>query len=287
MISTSVTLLNTDDKEKIALWTIFNNKKDIGQSIFLTHGTFSNKNICLGIAHYLAEAGYCCYVMEWRNHGESLPTTKKFNFETIALYDLKTVFKYLFEELKLPSIHCITHSGGGISLSMFLIKQNAYANKISSITMFACQAFGAASTKKNMLKLLLSKYLTFLIGYIPAKKIKLGPHNESYFTMRQWFDWNLRKEFLSTDKKFDYKKNMTHINIPIYSIAAKGDTFIAPSIGCKVFLGYFNKSHNIFKEFSTENGNLEDYSHSRIIMSINAVKEIWPSVLKWIQVNEK
>lgn len=285
MISKSITFLNTTDKEKIALWKISNNEKNIVDNIFLTHGTFSNKSICLGIAKYFAIQGYCCYIMEWRNHGESPQTENNFNFETIALYDLKTVFTYLFEELKLKSIHCITHSGGGISLSIFLIKNKVYEKKIKSITMFACQVFGACSTTKNNLKILLSKYLTFLIGYIPAKRIKLGPHNENYFTMKQWFDWNIKGNFYSTDEKYDYKTNMIHIKTPIYSISAKGDSFIAPSIGCKMFLESFGNPNNVFKEFSISNGNLEDYNHSRIIMSRNSAKEIWPSVLKWIEKN--
>ncbi|MFV0572573.1 MAG: alpha/beta fold hydrolase [Xanthomarina gelatinilytica] len=205
MITKNVTLLRTDDKEKIALWKVSNSKKNAVDNIFLTHGTFSNKNICLGIANYFAKQGYFCYIMEWRNHGESAPTKTRFNFETIALYDINTVFTYLFEDLKLNSVHCITHSGGGIILSMFLIKNIIYNPKINSITMFACQAFGAANQRKNKIKILLSKYLTLLIGHIPAKIIGLGPHNESYYTMKQWFDWNLKKKFHSTDKKFDYK----------------------------------------------------------------------------------
>ncbi|MDA9126839.1 alpha/beta hydrolase [Flavobacteriaceae bacterium] len=283
MISKSVTFLSTADKEKIALWKISNSEKNVIDNIFLTHGTFSNKNICLGIANYFAIQGYCCYIMEWRNHGESFHSKKKFNFETIALYDLKTVFTYLFEKLKLNSIHCITHSGGGISLSMFLIKHNVYNEKINSITMFACQVFGASNTVYNKFKIILSKFATFLIGYIPARKIKLGPQNESYFTMKQWFDWNIKRNFYSTDKKFDYKINMPIIKIPIYSISAEGDSFIAPSIGCKIFLESFNNPCNIFKEFSIENRNLENYNHSRIIMSRNSAKEIWPTVLKWIE----
>ena len=105
--------------------------------------------------------------------------------------------------------------------------------------------------------------------------------------MKQWFDWNLRKKFDSTDKKFDYKINMVTVKTPIYSISAKGDTFIAPSVGCKMFLESFNNPDNIFKVYSTDNGDLENYDHSRIIMSRNSAKEVWPSVLKWIEKNKR
>lgn len=283
MIIKKFALLNTLDNETIMLWKVFNEKKNMDKNIFLTHGTFSNKNICLGISKYLANLGFTCYIMEWRGHGDSLITKNRFNFETIALHDIKTTFNYLFEDLKIPFIHCVTHSGGGIALSMLLIKNKIYQNRIKSITMFACQAFGAAYTKTNKVKIFFSKCLTYLIGYIPAQKIKLGPHNESYYTMKQWFDWNLKKKFYSTDGSYDYMKNMSNVTVPIYSISAKGDTFIAPSKGCELFLTLFLNPYNVFQEFSVENGNLEDYNHSRIIMSRNSAKEIWPLVLNWIK----
>lgn len=88
-------------------------------------------------------------------------------------------------------------------------------------------------------------------------------------------------------KKFDYKFNTLDVKTPIYSISAKGDTFIAPSIGCKMFLESFSNPDNIFEIYSTNNGNLENYDHSRISMSRNSAKEIWPSVLKWVEKNKR
>ena len=287
MITEDLVLLNTADNEKIAVWKVLDRKKSNNKNIFLTHGAFSNKMVCLGISKYLAEFGYTCYIMEWRNHGDSIRTNKNFNFETIAVYDLKTVFTYLFDQLNIPTLDCITHSGGGISLTMFLIRYKIYNIRITSITMFACQAFGAAISIANKSKILLSKYLTSMIGFVPAKMSKLGPQDESYFTMKQWFNWNLKTDFRSTDGKFDYKTYMTNVKPPIYSISAKGDTFISPSRGCRMFLESFDKPNNILTEFSIENGNLEDYNHSRIIMSRNAAAEIWPTVLNWIKRNEK
>ena len=74
MILKDVTFLKTKDNQKIALWKISNSEENVIGNIFLTHGTFSNKNICLGIANYFAIQGYCCYIMEWRNHGKSTST---------------------------------------------------------------------------------------------------------------------------------------------------------------------------------------------------------------------
>jgi predicted alpha/beta hydrolase len=274
--------ITTVDLEKIALWKIYNDENINSLNIFLTHGTFSNRKVCIGIAKYFASIGYTCWIMEWRNHGESSKTTKKFNFETIALFDIKSVFEYLFDELKISALDCITHSGGGICLTMCLIKNEKFISKITSISMFGCQSFGACHNLKNTLKILLSKYISLILGYIPSKRIGLGPHNETYYTMKQWYNWNLKRNFKG-DYNFNYLCNMKTIKIPILSICGEGDKFISPKEGVLDFINAFKNKKNNFINCSVSKGFTENYNHSRIIYSKNASTEIWPIVRNWIE----
>ena len=336
----------TKDGEQIAIWQVsanlnddsiiknttvnidietnakLNSHKVKAQNILMIHGTFSDKRVSLGMAGYLAKLGHSCYIMEWRGHGHSSMPKDTFNFETIAFYDVAATFNYLFNELKLDNLHAVTHSGGGICLTMFLTQNQHYIDKLSSITMLACQAYGAVLNSKSYLKIALLKNMTRLLGYVPAMRFKLGPINESYYTMSQWYNWNLSKNFQSSlskqilktenskakrisnndqsnndesnnqnnnnnNKNFDYRQQMADITTPIYAISAKGDTFIAPNSGCKLFLNSFNNSANVFREFSTDYGDLEKYNHSRVILSSNAAKEIWPTIAAWIEGHTK
>ncbi len=77
------------------------------------------------------------------------------------------------------------------------------------------------------------------------------------------------------------------ITTPIYAISAKGDNFISPTGGCKLFFNAFDNPTNVFREYSISNGNLDDYTHSRIMISRNAAKEIWPTVVAWIDKHAK
>ncbi len=274
--------LETDDAVKIALWKICSPKKTSEKNIFLTHGTFSNKKICLGIAKYFVNKGYTCWILEWRNHGNSSKAKNNFDFETIGMFDIKTAFKYLISTLNIKNINCVTHSGGGISLTIFLLQHKEYVRNINSITMFNCQSFGAVNAKKDYLKILLSKSISYLLGYVPGIKLRLGEHNEKYSTMKQWFDWNLNKNFKGKNG-FDYFENMQFITIPILSICGEGDKFIAPKRGCEKFINAFNNKNNKLVVCSVENGFNEDYNHSRTILSKNASREIWKLSLDWIE----
>lgn len=340
MLTENLTLVTTKDAVQIAVWEIFDSKKshqlsivnaNKGQNIFLTHGTFSEKKTCLRMAEYLAGLWHHCYIMEWRGHGASSLPTDKFNFETVATYDFAATFDYLLNELKLSNLHCVTHSGGGACLTMFLIQNPQYIARINSISMFACQVYGAIVNPKNYFKIIAAKLFTRLFGYIPAKKLKLGPINESHHTMNQWYEWNLHKNFHSSfiqqndidangiqksafDSSarqqntidgaiFDYRQYMPNITIPIYAISAKGDKFISPTQGCLSLFNDFNESSNnhsfnnntlnnnalnnnsanVFREYARSSGDLDDYTHSRILNSRTAAKEIWPTVAAWIE----
>ena len=324
MMTENLKLVTTKDNVQIAIWEIFDSEKthqlsnvhanndttNKGQNIFLTHGTFSDKKTCLRIAEYLAGLGHHCYIMEWRGHGASSIPKDKFNFETVATFDFAATFDYLLNELKLRNLHCVTHSGGGACLTMFLIQNPHYIDKINSVSMFACQVYGAIVTPKNYFKIIAAKIFTRIFGYIPAKKLNMGPINESHHTMSQWYEWNLRKNFHShfikqkdidatgvkestlnnyTRQKnitdgdcFDYRQHMPKITTPIYAISAKGDKFISPTKGCQSLFNNFDNSTNVFREYALSNGDLDDYTHSRILNSRTAAKEIWPTVAAWI-----
>ena len=278
--------VSTKDGVQIALWEISSQnlsdaRDPIQKDIFLTHGTFSNKKVCSGIASYLAELGYCCWIMEWRDHGASGKPKEKFNLETIAQNDFPAAFEYLFEEQGVENLNCITHSGGGIMLTIFLIHYPQYLPHINRMALFCCQAFGAAYDWKSKLKIIGIKCLSFLLGYTPAVRAGLGVHNESYVFMKQWCNWNISGKFLGVDR-FDYLDAMPSIRIPVLALSGQGDRFIAPRIGCEKYLDGFQNPKNKLLSFGTQSGHLENYGHSRLMYSSNAKKEIWPVVLEWI-----
>ena len=264
----------------LALWKYTDPDTSVDKNILLTHGTFSNKRVLQGISEFFVSKGFTCWVFEWIGHGDSSKASEPYNFESIGLKDFQVVFSYLFEECEIPRVDCIVHSGGGIALSIALIESPKFKVKINSITMFGSQAFGAAYTNLKFLRIFIGKYCTYVLGIVPAKLIG-GIENESYFMMKQWFDWNLSKNFIGTNGS-DYKPKLSEIRIPILSIAGGGDRFIAPYEGCLEFIDSFENAANQIILCSRDNGFRENYNHARLIHSRNAVKEIYPLVLDWI-----
>lgn len=275
----------SSEGHELALWKISEPEIPTHHHVYMTHGTFSDKRICRGIASYLAKKGYNCWIMEWRGHGASTTPNDKYNFETIAKKDVPVAFEYLFNDLKINELSCVVHSGGGAIMAMFLVHFQKYISKVNSITMFGSQTTGAANSFSNYLKVLLGKYGTALLGYSYASKFG-RPHNETYFMMKLWYDWSLSKQFIGEDK-FNYDQHLSKITVPIFSIHGKKDTFVAPKSGSEQFLKAFPNPKNKFLSFGKDNGYSEDYDHGRVMLSRNAEKEIWPLVLDWIEENNR
>lgn len=72
--------LNFNKDNYLALWKISNDATSNEKHILLTHGTFSNKKVLLGITDFLVSKGFTCWLFEWRNHGDSSKTKEPFNF---------------------------------------------------------------------------------------------------------------------------------------------------------------------------------------------------------------
>ncbi len=274
--------VQTQDGQELALWYQEPKASKVGD-ILLIHGTFSDRSIFLGLKDYLAEQGYGGWLLEWRGHGESALANEKYDMEVVGREDIKGAMDYLGEK-GIGPLHCITHSGGGIALTIFLIENPQAHEIVRSITMFACQSFGANTGLKNYMSILAGKYISKVLGYTPAKLAASNHKNETYHMMQQWFDWNLSGRFLSRRGK-DYRAFMPSLRIPIFSLCAQGDRFIAPPSGCRLFLDAFQNESNTFLVCGQETGFNEDFNHSRVILSRNAEKEIWPLVLDWINAN--
>ena len=269
-----------ENDKHIALWKYSPENSIEDKNILMTHGTFSNRKVLKGIVQYLVANEFTCWVFEWRSHGESSKVSTDFNYETVGREDFKLVFSYLFEQQKIKRLHCVTHSAGGFCLAMALVNYPLYQSKIDSISMFGCQVFGAGLTWSNYLKILIGKYTSKLLGTVPARKTG-SEENESYFLMKQWYDWNLNENFIG-NTGIDYKKELKNIRIPILAFYGGSDHFIAPPKACKAFLDLFENPVNKGFLCSKDEGYLENYNHSRLMLSSNAKKELYPIVLDWI-----
>ena len=275
--------LRTDDGVTVALWKLQGaGDRSTRHDVFLTHGTFSDRRVCLGLARHLASHGHTCWILEWRGHGSSQRDVAPYDMETVALFDVKAALIHLLEHEGIKRLDCVTHSGGGIALTMCLIRNRHLVEHLGRLVLVACQSCNAAASRMRWLQLLAMKLAGKLIGRLPGKLLGIGIQDESYVMIKQWFDWNLTRSFTGRDG-LNYLAQMPSIGLPVMAVFGEHDRFIAPPAACQQYLDAFENHRNKAMHCSKANGFSQNFDHADVMHSSAAKREIWPAAQAWLE----
>ncbi|MGC8490276.1 MAG: alpha/beta fold hydrolase [Syntrophobacteraceae bacterium] len=251
--------------------------------VIVTHGTFSNASLCFALAHYLAAAGFRCWVLEWRGHGESAAAPRQTTFDSVAGFDVPAALQEVFERAGRRPVFWIGHSGGGLIAAMWAARNPALAQtRLRGLLMLGSQASLAGTRPQNRMVIRLIDFLISATRSAPGHFLGMGPEPESPNLMRQWCRWNLEGRFCGEDG-FDYQAGLREVGIPVFALSGAGDTFIAPSIGCRQLAHAFGGKDVTFRKCGIATGFEEDYTHERLILSKPASREIWPMLACWMK----
>jgi oxygen-independent coproporphyrinogen-3 oxidase len=249
--------------------------------VLLTHGTFSNAQVCTRLARYLAENGFDCWILELRGHGRSAAGSVHPDFERFSEFDVPAALHAVRQRTKKEQLFWVGHSGGGLVLLMHLARHPEERPKVKGIVTLASQATEAGATWTGRAKIALGAMTNNLIGYAPGPLLKLGPENEFRGVMNQWFRWNWNGRWTGKDG-FDYLEALKQVEVPALCFAGGGDRFIAPYRGCRRVYDALGSVDKRMALCAKSEGYGEDYSHSRIIASRRAQQEIWPTISEWL-----
>ena len=250
--------------------------------LLLTHGTFSDRRVCMTLARAWAAQGHVAWILEWRGHGSSERVSEPYDMETVAERDVPAALDELRARFPGAPLCVATHSGGGLALTMALLRDPALTTPLHRLALFACQACDAADTPWRWTRVALAAAMTRLYGRIPARPLRLGVQDESSAMMAPWFQWNLKRSFVGRDG-LDYGAHQKNIVLPIMAVAGQADHFIAPASACHRFWGRF--SAHAEREFLTcgpSTGYGHAYGHASIMHSPQAAREVLPKVMAWL-----
>lgn len=250
-------------------------------AVVLAHGTFSNHRSCRGLAQFLSKKGFSCWILDFQGHGASDKPIIEPDFESMCLEDVDAVLEHL-KKNGFPSVYWIGHSGGGLAALMHQSRQSKQGVAIEKLVVLGSQATHAGRNYKNRCLIRISRQITRMMGIAPGRYFGIGPENEFARVMLQWYDWSLSGKWQGSDG-FDYEAALSKIRVPFLCFAGEGDTFIAPVDGCRHIFEKFGGTEKTFHYCGKTTGYAENYTHSRLISSSSAAKEIWPLVADWLK----
>ena len=256
----------------------------MGEPVLLAHGTFSNHRTCGGLARYLTGRGFDCWLLDYEGHGESNTVEPAADFESLFLSGTGCALRYVSDTTG-RKVHWVGHSGGGLAALMAIARQPELLDRLQSLSLLASQASDAGQLPSHRLILRTFSLLTRALGYVPARRLKLGPDDENAAVMMQWYDWNLAGRWTGTDG-LDYLSTLRQLEdfqrLPLLGMAGSGDWFIAPAYACRELHEQLPSETKTWLECGVQHGYSENYSHARLVSSRSSAREIWPRIGNWL-----
>lgn len=288
MIACEQQPLRARDGVSLGWWRVAHGVHQAAQPrhLLLTHGMFSDRRVCMSLARAWARQGHVAWILEWRGHGNSESVADAFDMETVAEQDIPAALAALRTQVAPGQLCAAAHSGGGLALTMALLRQPELGELLQRMALFACQASGAAGTPWRFARLALAAGVARAYGRIPARPLRLGVQDEPHAMMASWFRWNLRRRFVGRDG-FDYAALQRDMELPVMAVAGQQDRLVAPPEACRRFWQRFGgHAEGEFLLCGPSTGYAHAYGHASIMHSPHAAREVLPRVIAWLLEDE-
>lgn len=258
------------------------------QSLVFLHGMFSNRKFWLsdkgvGLAAHLNQEGHECWLIERRGMGGS-SHQKNDSLEHCVNDDLPAIQTYIQQASlnKTPNKAVwFGHSFGGVQISASLARQKLNAEFISGLVFFSSQLTVGKTPLNPPASWILSTWMK-LASRFPSRALKMGQEDESAQVMLDCIHWvKQAKKNGKGDASQPFWQGFEHITTPLLAFGSEGDT-VDPHQGCK-FLA--DQTHSVDKQFvllGKAHGHKQDYTHAGMVTSKDAIEEVWPMTIKWL-----
>lgn len=268
-----------------------------GPAVLFLHGAVENGKIFYthnnkGLAPFLAEHGYICYVADLRGRGQSKPAISKhakYGQTEAILEDIPAFIDKITELEGQPAKYWVAHSWGGVLMNSVFARFPEYINDVK-----ACAYFGSKRSlynhhpKKylqgNLIWYTLAPLLAKKHGYLPAKKLKWGSDDESQKSHLQSMQWAKRQPWIDSDDGFDYSKAISTLTLPpILHIAGVRDKALAQPIDIQKFMDESGQGIQTMTIYGRKHGHQFDYDHINMLTHPKAREDQFTDLLAWFE----
>ncbi|WP_281613557.1 alpha/beta fold hydrolase [Flammeovirga sp. SubArs3] len=268
------------------------------EAILMIHGSVESGRIFYsnsdkGIAPYLAQKGFDVFVADFRGRGKSTPpvSSKSKNRQIDAIEEeIPALLNRIKQEYDAKvNIHIVAHSWGGVWMLAHLARHPELTIK-SMVYLAVKRSISIKSFKKffevDLVWKWISGLITNIVGYFPAKEMKIGDENESkgvYQDCKSWV-YSLDKWVDPTDG-FDYLKAFEKRSDlpPTLYLTGKKEYYLGHQQDVKRLMKEVNNTKDQFIYLSKDNGYALDYNHINICTAKEAIEDHFPIINLWLK----
>jgi len=264
--------------------------------VLMLHGAVANGRIFYsrsgrGLAPYLAARGLDVYVVDLRGRGGSRPA--------IARASRHGQYESIVEELPAAAAHVaaasgdrpqhwVAHSWGGVLMAATLARLPEWRPHVASLTFFGAKRSVRVHTRDRWLYIDgvwfgVAPLLTALMGYLPARALRLGADNETRRSHGESAAWVRPRPWRDPRDGFDYAAALAGSALPpLLALAGAGDRALGHPADVADFVAECGRGTKRVELLARANGYARDYGHVDMLTARQAVDDHFPVVADWI-----
>lgn len=313
--------VKTDDGWGVQVFRYTPKSDGRGEPILLCHGAFANHHnfdIPSGgsMAEYLSEAGYDCWLMDYRGDKSSKPATGKSRrsaeIDDYITEDIPAVIDFILNHTGYAELHAVGHSLGGMLLYAYDLEFQGYG--VASLTTIGSPIdFGHLPKRRHtiavwflgtfpwltrpihraivhfMCKLRLrSKYFPINWKNIPNKfktnemlsALDLLPKKAAQQVDR----WAATNEWTVLNGEMDVAAELPELHAPLFAVYARKDG-LTPIAKVTEFFESIQSDDKRMIVLPPEDGECAAYDHIDLVFGPDAAKDVFDPVKEWIEIH--
>ncbi len=292
------------------------------EPVLLCHGLAANRFTFdfappYSVAHYLAEAGFDCFSVEWRGTGHSRrpPAGRRYTDFTVddhILQDGPALLELALKETGAKRAFWLGHSLG--ALVGYALAQGPHGNQLAGLLALGAPVFlksepllrsllglgvRAAWPQRFRQEWVSATFAPFL-GYVtlPMSDLLVNPKHIPPPIQRQVFanmlssmsrkvllqfrDWIENDAFRSYDGKVDWRAGMSRLTQPVLVMGGSSDR-LATAENVRRQYELLTSPDRTLHVFGRDRGDKMDYGHGDLMFGEGAPTEIYPLIREWLE----
>lgn len=292
------------------------------EPVLLCHGLAANRFTFdfeppYSVAHYLAEAGFDCFSVEWRGTGHSRrpPPGRRFTDFTIddhILQDGPALLELALRETGAKRAFWLGHSLGG--LVGYAVAQGPEASKLAGLLVLGSpvhfksepflrtlismgvRAAWPASFRQEWMSASMAPFLGYVT--LPLSDLLVNPEHippriqrQVYANMMssmsrkvllQFQDWIEHDAFRSFDRTTDWRAGIARLQLPVLVMGGSADR-LATAENVEAQYALLTAPDRTLHVFGRDHGDKMDYGHGDLVFGTGAPLEVYPLIRQWLE----
>jgi pimeloyl-ACP methyl ester carboxylesterase len=298
-------------------------KRRFEEPVLLCHGLAANRFTFdfeppYSVAHYLADAGFDCFSVEWRGTGHSLrpPPGRRYTDFTVddhILQDGPALLELALKETGAKRAFWLGHSMGG--LVGYALAQGPQGPRLAGLLVLGSPVFLKSEPLMRSLLSLgvraawparlrqewMSATLAPFLGYVnlPLSDLLVNPEHIPPPIQRQVFanmmssmsrkvllqfqDWIEHDTFRSYDGQVDWRAGLSRLELPVLVMGGSSDRLASAENVRKQYELLTSCPDRTLHVFGRDHGDKMDYGHGDLMFGTGAPMEVYPLMRKWLE----